>query len=119
MQTPLIALVLALAGTPQQQPAPARATPPEPLSATPLRIPADFCFGASATDKSCTAAVSFEVLDSGAVGKLKVIRSSRDRICDRAVMETVRSRRYPSGKPFAVVHETLRSPSCKADGLKR
>ncbi|MCC4596043.1 energy transducer TonB [Xanthomonas campestris pv. phormiicola] len=118
MQTPLV-LVLALAGTPQQQPAPERATPPEPLSATSLHIPADVCFGTSDTDKRCTVTVSFEVLDSGAVGKLDVIRSSRDRVCDRAVMESVRSRRYPLGKPFAIVHETLQTPSCKMDRLKR
>ncbi|QNH13600.1 TonB family protein [Xanthomonas sp. SI] len=118
MQTPLMALVLALAGTPQQRPAPEHVAPPAPLSATPLQIPADFCFGASTAEKSCTVTVSFEVLDSGAVGKLDVIRSSRDRACDRAVMESVRSRRYPSGKPFAVVHETLQTPSCKMDRSK-
>ncbi|MDR6671622.1 TonB family protein [Xanthomonas sp. 1678] len=119
MQTPLIALVLALAGTPQQQPAPEHATPPEPLSATPLRMPTDFCFGASAMDKRCTVTVAFEILDSGAVGKLDIVRSSIDRVCDRAVMESVRSRRYPAGKPFVAVHETLLTPSCKTDGLER
>ncbi|WP_369976437.1 TonB family protein [Xanthomonas bundabergensis] len=119
MQTLPMALMLALAGLPQEQHDPGRAMPPQPLSSTPLHIPADFCFGASDTDKRCSVTVAFEVLDSGAVGKVEVVRSSRDRICDRAVMESVRNRRYPPGKPVAVAEETLRTQPCKADGVKR
>lgn len=115
MRSPLLVLLLTVAGATPQQHASEPETAAEPVSATPLRIPADFCFGAADEEKRCTATVSFDVLASGAVGHVAIVRSSGDRVCDSAAMESVRSRRYPPDKPFAVAQETLRTPRCKAN----
>lgn len=115
MQSPLLVLLLTVAGATPQPHASEPGTSSEPVSITPLPIPADFCFGAADAQKRCTATVAFDVFDSGAVGNIAILRSSRDRVCDRAALESVRSRRYPPGKPFAVAHETLQTRPCKTD----
>ena len=93
---------------------PERRSQPEPISSDPVQIPADFCFGYVDTDKTCSATVSFTILPDGSVGDIKFIESSRNRDCDRAVIRSVKSRRYPTKSGFFVRGEVVKSQTCRS-----
>jgi TonB family protein len=92
----------------------ARGQPPQPLHAFPVQVPADFCFGAVDSLKSCDVAVSFTILPDGTVSEVKVVKSSKNRPCDRSAVVSVQSRVYPKAGVFKVTNERVRSQTCKA-----
>ena len=92
---------------------PAR-SPPAPISSGPVQVPADFCLGYADEDKTCAARVSFPVLPDGTVGKIEFVDSSRNYDCDRAVLRSVRSRRYPATRGFFLRNEAVKSQTCRS-----
>lgn len=81
----MIAIAALLLGAAVAPEAPVR------LRADPIYPPADACFSRAYT---CEATVAFTVLANGAVSDVSIKESSRDRPCDRAILQGVAGWRY-------------------------
>ncbi|RYG60469.1 MAG: TonB family protein [Alphaproteobacteria bacterium] len=87
---------------------------PELLESDPVIIPPDFCILQSGLDATCSAEVSFSIHPDGAVADITVTQSSRNRDCDRAVIASVKSRRYALSDGPQVPNDYVSSQTCRA-----
>ena len=106
----LAALLLIPAGA---EPDHAHSTP-ELLESDPVIIPPDFCILQSGPEATCSAGVSFLIHSDGSVADITITQSSRNRDCDRAVIASVKSRRYAASETLQTTSEYISSQTCRA-----